>query len=101
MTEIDLQIELDKDGFLADPKKWDDKVAVYFANLESVELTENHWNVINYVRDYYNKFGTVPMVRAISKATGFSTKQLYELFPAGPLKQAARIGGLPKPAGCQ
>ena len=101
MSQEEVQIELDKDGFLADPKKWNENIAFYFAKLEKIELTENHWKAINYVRDYYLKFGAAPMVRAISKATGFSTKELYELFSTGPLKQAARIGGLPKPAGCQ
>lgn len=101
MAQGDLHIELDKDGFLSDPSKWNGDMANYFAKLEKIELKEDHWKVINYVRHYYSKFGTAPMVRAISKATGFTTKQLYELFPAGPLKQSARIGGLPKPAGCQ
>lgn len=100
MTQTNLQIELDKDGFLATPSQWNKDIASYFANLEKIELTEDHWKIVNYVRDYYNKFGSAPMVRGISKATGFSTKQLYGFFPAGPLKQAARIGGLPKPAGC-
>jgi len=101
LNQKEAQIGLDKDGFLADPSKWNKETALYFSNLESIELTSTHWEVINYFRNYYYKFGSAPMVRAISKATKLSTRQLYELFPAGPLKQAARIGGLPKPAGCQ
>lgn len=93
-------VELDEDGFLMRPEDWSCEVAEYFAKLEGIELTGDHWKVINFLRDYYLKFGSVPMVRAISKATGFSARELYRLFPSGPLKQAARIGGLPKPSGC-
>ncbi len=96
----EVKIDLDEDGFLKRPEDWSRKVAEYFAKLENIELTEDHWKVINFLRDYYLKFGSVPMVRAISKATGFSARELYDLFPSGPLKQAARIGGLPKPSGC-
>ena len=94
-------VELDEDGFLANPDDWNDDMVAYFATQEDVgELTENHWKVINYLREYYKKFGTAPMVRKVCKDTGFSMKEIYELFPSGPAKGACKLAGLPKPTGC-
>ncbi|MBO8168689.1 MAG: TusE/DsrC/DsvC family sulfur relay protein [Thermoanaerobacteraceae bacterium] len=94
-------IEVDEDGFITDPDLWDEAVAEYLAKTEEVEeLTEDHWKVINYLRDYYKQYGIAPMVRKVTKETGFSLKEIYELFPSGPAKGACKIAGLPKPTGC-
>lgn len=94
-------IEVDEDGFITDPDLWDEAVAEYLAKTEDVEeLTEDHWKVINYLRDYYKQYGIAPMVRKVTKETGFSLKEIYELFPSGPAKGACKIAGLPKPTGC-
>ncbi len=100
MVQETSPVELDEDGFLKNPDDWSREVAEYLAEKENIKLTDKHWKVIDFMRDYYLKFGAVPMIRAISKKTGLSVRELYELFPSGPLKQAARIGGLPKPSGC-
>lgn len=93
--------ELDEDGFLEDAAEWNEEVAKVLAlNEEVEELTEEHWKVINYLRDYYDQYGVSPMVRKLIKDTGFDNKKIYELFPAGPGKGACKIAGLPKPTGC-
>jgi tRNA 2-thiouridine synthesizing protein E len=95
------QIEVDEDGFIVDPDLWNEDIVKAFAKLEDVEeLTENHWKVINYLRDYYKKFGIAPMIRKLCKETGFPLKEIYEMFPSGPAKGACKLAGLPKPTGC-
>ncbi len=94
------EIELDEDGFIIDPEEWTEDVARLFAANEGIDLTGEHWKVINYLREYYAENQIAPMIRKLCKDTGFSLKQIYELFPAGPAKGACRIAGLPKPTGC-
>lgn len=94
-------IELDEDGFMVDPNQWTEEVAYALAKTEEVEeLTEDHWKIINYLRDYYKEFGIAPMVRKLTKETGYKLNKIYELFPTGPAKGACKIAGLPKPTGC-
>jgi TusE/DsrC/DsvC family sulfur relay protein len=93
--------EVDEDGFLQDPAIWNEGVAKDFATTESVtEMTEDHWKVVNYIRNYYLQFGVAPMIRKLCKETGFKLNQIYELFPSGPAKGACKLAGLPKPTGC-
>jgi tRNA 2-thiouridine synthesizing protein E len=93
--------EVDEDGFLTDPELWNDDIALAFAKLEEVpEMTEVHWNVVRYIRDYYLEFGVAPMIRKLCKANGVKLKEIYDLFPSGPAKGACKIAGLPKPTGC-
>jgi dissimilatory sulfite reductase related protein len=93
--------DVDEDGFLQDPTQWNDDVALDFMVTEGVnELTEAHWKVIRYIRDYYLQFGIAPMIRKVCKQTGFSLKEIYALFPSGPAKGACKLAGLPKPTGC-
>ena len=94
-------IEVDEDGFITDPNAWSEDIAKGFAEMEGIsELTQEHWKVINYLRDYYLKFGIAPMIRKLCKDTGFQLKYIYELFPSGPAKGACKLAGLPKPTGC-
>jgi len=96
-----LQIDVDEDGFIQEPDKWSEEIAVAIATTEDVgDLTENHWKVINYLRNYYQQFGIAPMIRKLCKETGFPLKDIYEMFPSGPAKGACKIAGLPKPTGC-
>jgi len=95
------EIELDEDGFIINPDLWDKEVAVTLAAQEGItELTDDHWIVISYLRDYYTQFQIAPMIRKLCKETGFSLKYIYELFPSGPAKGACKLAGLPKPTGC-
>jgi TusE/DsrC/DsvC family sulfur relay protein len=95
------ELEVDEDGFIQDPDQWDEAVAKSLAETEGVsDMTEEHWKVVNYLRDYYLKFGIAPMIRKLCKDTGFKLKKIYELFPSGPAKGACKVAGLPKPTGC-
>jgi TusE/DsrC/DsvC family sulfur relay protein len=95
------QIEVDEDGFIADPEIWTKELAEFLAKDEGVEeMTEEHWTLVNYINDYYKQFGIAPMIRKIVKTTGISNAKIYELFPSGPAKGACRVAGLPKPTGC-
>ena len=97
----DVKIEVDEDGFIQEPDKWNEKVASALATTEGVEeLTENHWKVITYLREYYAKFEVAPMIRKLCKETGFPLKEIYEMFPSGPAKGACKVAGLAKPTGC-
>ena len=95
------QIEVDEDGFIQDPEAWNDTVATVLATDEDVEsLSEEHWKVVKYIREYYIKFGIAPMVRKLCRDTDCPLNRIYELFPSGPAKGACKIAGLPKPTGC-
>ena len=93
--------EVDEDGFLQEPERWNQDVAKDFAQTEAVaDLTEGHWKVINYIRNYYVQFGIAPMVRKLCKETGYKLNEIYQMFPSGPAKGACKLAGLPKPTGC-
>jgi tRNA 2-thiouridine synthesizing protein E len=94
--------ELNEDGFMQEPAKWTEAVALALAKAEEglEELTDEHWKVINYIRDYYLEKRLAPMVRKVCKNSGFSLKHIFELFPSGPAKGACKLAGLPKPDGC-
>jgi tRNA 2-thiouridine synthesizing protein E len=97
----DIKLEVDEDGFIQEPDEWNDDVASALATTEAVEdMTDDHWKVVRYLRDYYLKFGSAPMIRKLCKETGFNLKTIYELFPSGPAKGACKVAGLPKPTGC-
>ena len=97
----DIKIEVDEDGFMAEPEKWNEEVALALATTEAVdEMTDDHWKLVNYLREYWLEFGIAPMIRKLCKKTGFSLKEVYELFPSGPAKGACKVAGLPKPTGC-
>lgn len=94
-------LEIDKNGFILDPDQWDEDVAAALAKTEGVMiLTDKHWKVVNYIRDYYLEFGIPPMVARVCKSTGIRRDEIYELFPSGPTKGACKMAGLPMPSGC-
>jgi tRNA 2-thiouridine synthesizing protein E len=94
--------DVDEDGFLTKGmEEWNQGWVEYVKGLEGIsELTDEHWKVINSLQDYYKKNGIAPMVRILSKTTGYPLKRIYELFPSGPGKGACKMAGLPKPTGC-
>ena len=93
--------EVDEDGFLLAFDQWSPAWVDYVKESEGIsELGEDHNKVIDFLQDYYKKNGIAPMVRILSKVTGFKLKQIYELFPSGPGKGACKMAGLPKPTGC-
>ena len=99
--------ESDEEGYLVDLASWNEELANLIAKDEEIEMTEEHWEVVNFLREYYNEYQIAPAVRvlikAVKKTLGAdkgSNKYMYELFPYGPAKQACKIAGLPKPTGC-
>ncbi len=96
-----MKLEIDDDGFLQQPDLWNEQIALVLATTEGLsELSESHWKVVRYIRDYYLQFDIAPMVRKLCKETGISLKQIYDLFPSGPAKGACKVAGLAKPTGC-
>ena len=94
-------IDVDGDGFLRNPELWDEEIAQQLADGDGTgKLTEKHWSVINYIREYYQETEMAPMVRKLCQNSGLRLKELYEIFPLGPAKGACKIAGLPKPDGC-
>jgi dissimilatory sulfite reductase related protein len=96
-----VEVDLDAEGFFADPFQWQEAMAAEIAREQGIdELTDRHWEVIRFVRSQYETKGTGPTVRVLGKTSGVPVKELYQLFPKGPAKVAARIAGIPKPRGC-
>ena len=100
-------IEADEEGYIQDISLWTRDLADLIAQDEDIDMTDDHWEVVNFLRDYYEEYQIAPAVRILTKAIKKSlgpekgnSRYLYELFPYGPAKQACKIAGLPKPTGC-
>lgn len=100
MTIVGKEVAVDAEGFLVNPEDWTPEIAEALAKEEGVELTERHWEIIRFVRDYQKEHGKSPTLRQITSGTGIPTKELFKLFPKGPAKKVARIAGVGKPEGC-
>ena len=102
MTLIaDAPVEVDAEGFLTNPEQWNEAIASAIARENGIpELSDRHWLVVRFMRDRYLATGTAPSIRSLGKESGVPVKELYQLFPKGPAKLAAKIGGIPKPKGC-
>jgi tRNA 2-thiouridine synthesizing protein E len=101
LTLAATDVELDDEGFFVHPETWTEEMAPELARREGIDdLTDSHWLVIRFMRSEYLAKGTGPTVRVLGKTSGVSIKELYQLFPKGPAKIAARIAGIPKPRGC-
>jgi tRNA 2-thiouridine synthesizing protein E len=99
--------ESDEEGYLVDLGAWNKELAELIAKDENIEMNDDAWEVVNFLRDYYEEYQIAPAVRVLTKAIKRklgadkgNSKYLYELFPYGPAKQACKIAGLPKPTGC-
>jgi TusE/DsrC/DsvC family sulfur relay protein len=94
-------VAVNDEGFFEQPDEWTEAMAAELARAEGIgELTDKHWQVIHFMRTEYFEKGTGPTVRVLGKTSGVSVKELYQLFPKGPAKTAAKIAGIPKPRGC-
>ncbi len=101
------EIETDAQGYLKNSSDWQEAIALLLAEQEAIALTEQHWEVIRFVREFYDEFNTSPAIRMLVKAIAQkygeekgNSRYLYHLFPKGPAKQATKIAGLPKPVKC-
>ncbi len=100
-------VEADEEGYIIDISQWNPELAAQIAETENIEMGDDAWEVVNFLRSYYEEYQIAPAVRVLTKAVKKSlgaekgtSKYLYELFPYGPAKQACKIAGLPKPTGC-
>lgn len=100
-------VAADEEGYITNLADWSRDVALVIARAENVEMDDDRWEVVNFLRDYYDEYQIAPAVRVLIKAIKKSmgpdkgnNKYMYELFPYGPAKQACKIAGLPKPTGC-
>lgn len=100
-------VEHDEEGYLTDINTWSEDIALEIAKAQNLEMTEERWEVVNFLRNYYDEYQVAPAIRVLTKALAKTmgpekgnNKYLYELFPYGPAKQACMIAGLPKPTGC-
>lgn len=101
LENVESAVELDDEGFIVNPDEWDEEVALALASADGIAaLGADHWKIIRFLREYYEKYGTAPMIRKLCKETGTPLQSVYELFPKGPVLGACRIAGLPKPVGC-
>ena len=100
-TLATVDVELNDEGFFVHPDQWTEAMAPDLARREGIdELTDRHWQVIRFMRSQYLAKGAGPTVRVLGKTSGVSITELYQLFPKGPAKIAAKIAGIPKPRGC-
>jgi tRNA 2-thiouridine synthesizing protein E len=100
-------VEADEEGYIIDISAWNPDLALLIAEAENIEMGDDAWEVVNFLRSYYEEYQIAPAVRVLTKAIKKklgadkgNSKYLYELFPYGPAKQACKIAGLPKPTGC-
>jgi len=107
ITVDNRSIETDRQGYLLDPQDWDREVATVMAAADQIELGEQHWEIIEFLRAYYFEYAMAPPMRLLVKAVASrlgeergNSRYLYRLFPEGPAKQACRYAGLPKPVSC-
>ena len=104
---MELELATTDQGFLLDMKRWDKQVAECLASIEGIELTAAHWEILDFIRHFYQQYQYLPNARVFSKAIKHelgaekaSSRYLLKLFPEGPLKYARKIAGLPKPPSC-
>jgi tRNA 2-thiouridine synthesizing protein E len=101
-----IELDIDEDGFIQEPDKWNKDVAEDLGKLEAAyaagedKMGEDHWKIVDYLRNYFVEYQIAPPIRMVVKKTGIDLKKLYELFPKGPAVGACKVAGLPKPTGC-
>ncbi len=94
-------VQVDDEGYMTDHSQWTKDIALHIANEEGIdELTTKHWQIIEYLQNHFKEHNNLPTIRKLKKSGIVSTKELYQLFPGGPLKKASKISGLLKPASC-
>ncbi|GAA1969574.1 TusE/DsrC/DsvC family sulfur relay protein [Terrabacter lapilli] len=93
-------VEVNDEGFLAHPDQWSDELGGELARLIGIELTDDHWTLVHFLREDYSRQGETPTLRRVSTQTGTPVKSIFALFPGKPAKKMAYVAGLPKPKGC-
>jgi tRNA 2-thiouridine synthesizing protein E len=93
-------IDVNDEGYMTNHAQWNRDLAAALAQELGITLTKAHWRVLEFIDKDFKEKGVVPGMRRINKVGNIPTKDLYALFPDGPIKKAARISGYPKPASC-
>lgn len=93
-------VSVTEEGYLTNQEQWNKEIALEIAKELEIELTSDHWKVIDFLQNDTKETGKTPTIRRIKKVGGIDTKALYQLFPEGPLVKATKIAGLPKPVSC-
>jgi tRNA 2-thiouridine synthesizing protein E len=93
-------ISVNEEGYMTDHAQWNREIAAALAEEEGISLGDGHWKIIDFIAKDFAEKGVVPGMRRMNKIGGIPTKELYALFPDGPIKKAAKIAGYPKPASC-
>ncbi|HEY5685447.1 MAG TPA: TusE/DsrC/DsvC family sulfur relay protein [Acidimicrobiia bacterium] len=93
-------VHVDVEGFMTEFEEWSEEIAGQLAANIGIEMTDDHWKVVRFVRDDYMAQGETPTLRRVTSESGFPTKELFLLFPKKPAKKMSYIAGVPKPAGC-
>ena len=94
-----IRLDVTEDGYLSDLSQWNKEIAIELAKQEGIELTDKHWEVINYIQEKYKNEEALS-IRGIKKSGVINIKEFYDLFPGGPLKKSTLIAGIPKPKSC-
>ena len=94
------EVQVDEEGFMTEYAEWDKEIGAALATQIGIEMTDDHWAVINFLRDDFADQGETATIRRVATVGGIPTKQLFMLFPKKPAKKMAYVAGLPKPKGC-
>ncbi len=94
------EVHLDDEGFMTEPNEWTEEMAAFLASQIGIDLAEDHWKVIRFLRSDFAEQGETATLRRVTTLAGVSTKDLYGLFPGKPARKMAYVSGLPKPKGC-
>ena len=99
-TIANREVTVDDEGFMTVYDEWDEELGAALASQIGIEMTEDHWRAVKFLREDYKEQGETPMLRRVSNVGGVSTKELFQLFPKKPAKKMSYIAGVPKPQGC-
>jgi len=99
-TIAGVEVHVNDEGFLTRPDQWSDDLGTELARLIGIEMTDDHWKLVHFLREDYARQGETPTLRRVSTQTGTPVKSIFELFPGKPAKKMAYVAGLPKPKGC-
>ena len=98
-TYAGVSVDINEEGYFTDPSQWTKEIAVDVAKQEGVELTDKHYEMLEYLRNKFNS-GDQLTIRGINKSGIVDVKTFYQMFPGAPLKKSTKIAGIPKPTSC-
>lgn len=98
-TYAGIPVDVNEEGYFTNPSQWTKEVAAEIAKEEGLDLTDKHYEVLEYLRSK-NESGEALSIRGINKSGVVDVKTFYQLFPGAPLKKSTKIAGIPKPASC-